>query len=167
MAWYSKLRDLLHKRSRKSSREGHRQEKNSSNASKTSIPNPSTSEETVINAPGGDTNPWAKAYVIFKNQQRELAADYQEHVQFIHGTAGRSVDFTSPRSVNLLVAQLLNDRDNRQWQIPFGDSVRIREQVEKLTKFLLWTEPIVKEAVSAQPYAALAWSGVSLLLPVC
>jgi hypothetical protein len=33
-------------------------------------------------------------------------------------------------------------------------------------QFLLWSGPIVKDALSAQPYAALAWSGVSLLLPV-
>ncbi|KAJ6078055.1 uncharacterized protein N7446_000991 [Penicillium canescens] len=36
---------------------------------------------------------------------------------------------------------------------------------ERSVKFVLWFDPIVKNAVSTQPYAALAWSGASLLLP--
>ena len=43
--------------------------------------------------------------------------------------------------------------------------MKIRNQVERLTKFLQWSDPLVKAAVSAQPYAALAWSVVGLLLP--
>lgn len=41
-----------------------------------------------------------------------------------------------------------------------------REQVERLAKFVLWSDEIVKSALSAQPYAALACSGVSIALPV-
>ena len=61
----------------------------------------------------------------------------------------------------------MKDRENKQWKISFlGHNVKIRKQVESLTKFLQWSDPLVKTAVSTQPYAALAWSGVSLLLPV-
>lgn len=42
----------------------------------------------------------------------------------------------------------------------------IRKQVERLAKFLIWSDEITKNALSAQPYAALAWSGVSMLSPV-
>lgn len=40
----------------------------------------------------------------------------------------------------------------------------MREQGEKVIKFILWFNDIVSQALSAQPYAALAWLGVSILL---
>jgi ankyrin repeat domain-containing protein 50 len=94
-------------------------------------------------------------------------ADYKKHLASLHGGAVTSVDLSTPRSVESVVKQLLKDREDGQWRVSLlGKDVRIREQAEKLAKFLLWTDPIVKSAISAQPYAALAWSGVSLLLPV-
>lgn len=38
--------------------------------------------------------------------------------------------------------------------------VRIRECGEKVVKFILWSESFVFAAIVAQPYTALAWSGV-------
>ncbi len=80
-------------------------------------------------------------------------------------TAGKKTlhNFSSPAR-----DQLLEERDKKKWRVSLlHKDVEIRKQAEKLAKFLLWSKDIVKDAVSAQPYAALAWSGVSLLLPVC
>ncbi|KAI1839457.1 hypothetical protein JX266_014332, partial [Neoarthrinium moseri] len=57
--------------------------------------------------------------------------------------------------------------EQRQWHVLFyGKDVKFREQAEKLVKVAGWCNGIVKDALSAQPYAALAWSGVSILLPL-
>ena len=47
-----------------------------------------------------------------------------------------------------------------------GKPVKVREQGERILKFILWSKDLVSAATSTQPYAALAWSGVSILLPV-
>lgn len=94
-------------------------------------------------------------------------ADYRKHLGSLQDDAAAGADLSTRRSVESIVNALLEDREKRQWRVSLlGNDVKIREQAEKLTKFLLWTDPIVKSAVSAQPHAALAWSGVSLVLPV-
>ncbi|KAL6799970.1 hypothetical protein J3E68DRAFT_397046 [Trichoderma sp. SZMC 28012] len=42
----------------------------------------------------------------------------------------------------------------------------IRQEIEKLAEFLLWSDSIIKAAVNTEPHVALAWSGVSLFLLV-
>jgi hypothetical protein len=96
-------------------------------------------------------------------------ADYTTHLASLQDNAAASVDLSNPRSVEYIVKQLLEDREKKQWRVPLlGKNIKIREHAERLAKFLLWCDPIVQTALtsSAQPYAALAWSGVALLLPV-
>lgn len=89
--------------------------------------------------------------------------DYHKHLaSLLDGT-----DSLTPTSVESIVRQLMNDRNKKQWRISLlGKDVCIRQQVERLAKFLLWSDPLVKAVVSAQPCAALAWSGVSFFLSV-
>ena len=85
----------------------------------------------------------------------------------MRGEAGAGIDLSAPRSVEVIVKQLLEDREKKQWRVSLlGRDIKLREQAERLAKFVLWSDPLVKSALSSQPYAALAWSGVSLLLPV-
>jgi hypothetical protein len=93
--------------------------------------------------------------------------DYKKHLASLQDDATLSADLSTPRSVESIVNKLWEDREKKQWRVSLlGKDIKIREQAERLAKFLLWSDPIVKNAVSAQPYAALAWSGVSVLLPV-
>ncbi|KAF3407560.1 hypothetical protein DPV78_000940 [Talaromyces pinophilus] len=139
---------------------------NSSPASPPSAPAQPTASDTAAPPPSHDIDPWTRAYEIFQNRQPELMADYKKHLASLQDDVVASADLSTPRSVESIVKQLLEDREKKQWRVSLlGKNIKIREQAERLTKFLLWSDPIVKNAVSAQPYAALAWSGVSLLLP--
>ena len=110
------------------------------------------------------TDPWTVAYEIVQEREPELMIDYKKHLASVYGG---DADLSTPRFVESIVNKFLDDREAKQWRVPLLDSdIRIREQVEWLVKFLLWSYSIVKTAVTAQPYAALAWSGASLLLPV-
>ncbi len=61
----------------------------------------------------------------------------------------------------------LKRRDTRQFIINLaGKSIKVREYGESIAKFVIWSEDIVSTAINAQPFAALAWAGVSILLPV-
>src|SRR6266566_1223909 len=116
---------------------------------------------------GDDTDPWTSAYEIVQEREPDLMTDYKKHLASVHGGDAPDADLSTPRSVESIVKKFLDDREAKQWRVSLLDSdIKIREQAERLVKFLLWSDPIVKTAVTAQPYAALAWSGVSLLLPV-
>lgn len=139
----------------------------SSLASPPSVPTQPTASDTPAAPPSHDLDPWTRAYEIFQNRQPKLDADYKKHLAPLQDGAAASADLLTPRSVKSIVERLLEDREKKQWRVSLlGKDVKIREQAERLSKFLIWSDVIVKDAVSAQPYAALAWSGVSLLLPV-
>lgn len=114
-----------------------------------------------------DITPWERAYQIMMEQQPELMRDYMKHIRCSQGETPCGTGLFPLQSVEPIVDRLLKDREKKQWQVSIlGKDIKVREHAENLVKFLLWTDPIVKGALSGQPYAALAWSGVSLLLPV-
>lgn len=127
---------------------------------------PPSAQPAVSEAPSAndDIDPWTRAYEIFQEREPKLMADYKKHLK---GNATTSADLSGQQWVKSVVNELLEERKEKQLQVPFlGHDIKIRTQVERLAKFFLWSDSFVKAAVSAQPYAALAWSGVSLLLPV-
>lgn len=71
-------------------------------------------------------------------------------------------------SVKLAVTRLEAEREEKQWRVQLlgRKDIVLRDQVENLVKFAIWSNGVVSDALSAQPYAALAWSGVQILLPV-
>lgn len=112
---------------------------------------------------------WSKAYLVFAEKNPDLAKDYRRHIA---GDEDGPDSLSPPPSIEALenkTTQLIDAREAKQWNISISgkNSINVRSQVEKLAKFLTWSNGIVKDALSSQPYAALAWSGVSLLIPVC
>lgn len=135
-------------------------------ADQTVVLNPNTNASA---GPADVANRWARAYHQFAEKEPDLATDYQRHIaaQYPDVAVNESI-LLNPESVKSVIQHLLDDRDKKQWRLSLlGRDVKVREQAEKLAKFLLWSDSIVKDALSAQPYAALAWSGVSMVLPVC
>lgn len=122
----------------------------------------------ALSSPSHGNNPWDRAYQIVQKREPELMADYKTHLASEQGDDIPGADLFTPRSVEVVVQRLAQERETKQWRVSLGGKdIKIREQAENLVKFLLWSDPFVKTAVNSQPYAALAWSGVQLLLPVC
>ncbi|KAJ5372585.1 hypothetical protein N7517_004591 [Penicillium concentricum] len=114
-----------------------------------------------------DNDTWSRAYELAANREPDLMRDYANHLASLQPNSTTKRNISSSDFVEDVVNQLLEDRQKKQWRLPLlGDNVIIRKQVEKLTKVLLWSDPVIKRAVSFQPYAALAWSSVSILLPL-
>ncbi|OQD61627.1 hypothetical protein PENPOL_c016G03170 [Penicillium polonicum] len=141
------------------------------------LPESPQPETTVPDSLSADTtpisDPWALAYAILKKREPKLVECYQTHLSLaqhndsVDAADAVDADLSNPRSVESVMTRLLGHREQKQWKASLlGNDVKIREQTEKLAKFLLWADPVVKNAVSTQPYAALAWAGVSLLLPL-
>ncbi|KAJ8119253.1 hypothetical protein ONZ43_g3761 [Nemania bipapillata] len=133
----------------------------------TSRPTPiSQHDPTTTEAASSDI--WADAYDKFTSREPELAKDYNMHLATVHSRDTiLQTDSLNPSRAKSIVEQLQKNRDDKQWHITFhGKDIKFRAQAEKLAKVLVWCNGIVKDALSTQPYAALAWSGVSILLPL-
>ena len=108
---------------------------------------------------------WLQAYEALELREPDLVAAYK---RWLAPTSTNSADPSlSPELIETIINSNLQDREADQWVVNLGKKpVKVREQGEKVINFVLWSKDIVSEALSAQPYAALAWSGVSILLPV-
>ena len=108
---------------------------------------------------------WKQAYDILELREPDLMGAYKLLLTPIR--TNLTDPSLSPEMIETIVNSKLEDREANQLVINLGKkSVKVREQGEKVITFILWSKDIVSQALSAQPYAALAWSGVSMLLPV-
>ena len=75
------------------------------------------------------------------------------------------IDYAHVRSA---YEKSLKERNSKQWHIKmFGHDLKIREKVDGLLKFAAWSDKLVSSALTAQPISQLAWTAVSITLPVC
>lgn len=112
---------------------------------------------------------WRRAYALLAEKQPDLVKDYGKHLQGdIDSVNDTNLSvLADPERIKASIANLLEAREKRQWSIKLGGkTVKIKDQVDALAKLLVWSDKIIKDALSAQPYAALAWAGVSVFLPL-
>lgn len=150
---------------------------------------PSNSEPAPESEPAAESSPdvteaaprsvsetlWSRAYELLSEREPELVQDYQLHIASREGDedeapadAARRALLSNPESVTEVVQALQEERENKQWRFTIkGKSHKAKDQLERLVKLLSIADGVVKQAVSTQPYAALAWSTVSVFLPVC
>ncbi len=116
---------------------------------------PSTSESLDL---------WKLAFDKFREEESDLLGAYD---QYVLGPTTVDGSLASQEAIEAALSKLLEDREKKQWKISvLSHDIKIRAQVERLVGILKWSDPLVKSALSSQPYAALAWSGVSFLFPV-
>jgi N-terminal domain of NWD NACHT-NTPase len=104
---------------------------------------------------------WSEAYRIVKERELALVQSYERNL------SPNNTTFTSPSQIQDAVKRSLDNREAHKIIITIaGKSIKIREYGEKLVKFTMWSKDLISSAVSTEPHAALAWVGISLLLPV-
>ena len=108
---------------------------------------------------------WVLAYETLKLRDPDLVQAYERLLASIVSSSANPP--LCPELIETIIRSKLQDREDNQLVLSLRkQSVKVREQGEKVIRFILWSKDIVSQALSAQPYAALAWSGVSILLPV-
>jgi len=88
---------------------------------------------------------WMHAYLMLQKREPKLAELYENHLtthNFLTGSL-------TPESAKSIVEKLLQEREKKQWRINlFQKEVKIREQAEKLIKFLLVSDNVIKTALT-------------------
>ncbi|MCJ1423388.1 hypothetical protein MMC29_001271 [Sticta canariensis] len=113
-------------------------------------------------------NLWMLAFEALKLRDPELVTAYECHLASADPSHTVSA-FTSPSPelIKAIIKERLEHREANRLVVHLGTRpIKVREQGEKIIKFILWSNSFISAAVSVQPYAALAWSGVSILLPL-
>lgn len=112
---------------------------------------------------------WSRAYHLLEERNEDLVKKYGKILQASAGEAANTDGFAlvDPVAIKQTVSDLLTSRAEKQWKVTLGgNTITVKDTVEKLATLLVWSDKIIKDALSAQPYAALAWAGVSVFLPL-
>ncbi|CEJ81207.1 hypothetical protein VHEMI01349 [[Torrubiella] hemipterigena] len=99
---------------------------------------------------------WRRAYGMLAEKQPDLGQDYGKHLQGdVDDVDGADLPvLADPERIKATIANLLEAREKRQWSIKLGGkTVKVKDQVETLAKLLVWSDKIIKDALSAQPTA--------------
>lgn len=126
---------------------------------------PTSSPETITpTATSPKEEIWYEAYKEFAKRENDLFTAYTEHLATHLSVESKRLN---PDGIPSVVERLEAQRKADQSRFTFrGKEIIVRKQAEKVLKALAWGDTVVKSALSSQPHAALAWSGVSILLPV-
>ena len=110
---------------------------------------------------------WQSAYKALEARNLDLVTGYKLALAALNDSQTDCAQISLPNLIKIVVDKGLQDREKKQLVIHLGEKpIKVREQGEKVIKFILWSNKFISAAASAQPYAALAWSGVSILFPV-
>ena len=111
---------------------------------------------------------WEHAYNTLKKRDPKVVSRFEDHLASSHPNFTTSTSsFLSPEVIQIIVDSNLADHEVNRMIIRCGnESIKVREKWDKIVHFLFWAKNSISAAVGAQPYAALAWASVSILLPV-
>lgn len=114
---------------------------------------------------------WDAAYETLREEDGKLVRQYEEDL--LSGSVAAALGSTLEAKVSRreqmdAILKCKMDEVNRDtWKLKFGDSeVPVRDVAEPVLGVVSWANDYIANAISANPYASIAWSGVSLLLPV-
>lgn len=66
-----------------------------------------------------------------------------------------------------LLARKIAEVKMNTWRLKFGaQDIPLKDLAQPVVGIIQWADDYIAGALSASPYASLAWGGVSLLLPV-
>lgn len=106
---------------------------------------------------------WALAYKDLQEAQPELVKNFS-HSLGISTSGTKDGELVYP-DVEGAAHKALGQIQQAQEKLS-GTSATIRKCFEKTVKFVIASNDFISKAVLVNPYAALAWTGVNLLLPV-
>jgi len=131
--------------------------------SKTTV---TTNSSNIRKGPGSSTvseRLWAKAYAALEQDEPDMIRSFKQDISSTTTTQASVTPADLARSIELK----LKKQDSERLIVPFfSKQIKVRDQAEKVVKFVMWSKNVIGAAASLEPHAAIAWAGVSLLLPV-
>jgi hypothetical protein len=117
---------------------------------------------------------WNQAYDDLKRDEEKLVSDYQSVL-----SSDLAMTMITPtlmimgskeerqQQMAALLARKVEEAKKKTWKLKFGGKeIPVKEVVESVVGIISWADDYISGALSTNPYASVAWGGVSLLLPV-
>lgn len=113
---------------------------------------------------------WDVAYEDLRDKEKSLVQDFEEEVCG-NLSAGLSAPIRSQVGrkdwLEAVLKHKMEQVSREVWKWEFGSTeVSVQDVVKPVLAAVNWANGFIAEGLSSSPYASIAWSGVSLLLPV-
>ncbi|CZR67570.1 uncharacterized protein PAC_17469 [Phialocephala subalpina] len=119
---------------------------------------------------------WNEAYEELKDKEKSLIKEYEAAMSQDMSTilcstslalGAPEVSVRRKEQMVALVEKKVVEAKKNAWKLKYGDSeVLVKDLAEPVVNLINDAEKFVDGVVSANPYASIAWAGVSLLLPL-
>ncbi|KAF8858160.1 hypothetical protein BDZ45DRAFT_802669 [Acephala macrosclerotiorum] len=118
---------------------------------------------------------WNEAYESLRTKEEKLVKDYEAILSTNIETAfGLTSDILSPRArvtrrdqMERILKRKLAEMKENEWRLRFnGLDIAFKDLAEPVLGIVSAADQYVTNALSANPYASIAWAGVSLILPI-
>jgi hypothetical protein len=110
---------------------------------------------------------WNLAYEKLREEDAELVQRYETELNVAGGRAALETKDSRREQMDAVLRGKVDEVTRDAWKLKFGSSeVPIRDLAGPVLSVLDSANDYITGAVNGNPYASIAWSGVSLLLPV-
>lgn len=111
---------------------------------------------------------WRRAYQDLKSREKALVEIFERNITYMANvTADTEQTHFDYGTIQKIAEQKIDARKAERLSIRLGNHpVEFRAVGEKIIEGLLWSSTFIGAAVCTQPYAALAWSGVTMIFPL-
>jgi hypothetical protein len=117
---------------------------------------------------------WNDAYDELREQEEKLMKDYEATLCADLATmvVGSTVVLSGSKmerkvQMTALLSTKLEEVKKDTWKLKFGDhDIPLKDLAQPVVGIIQWIDENVSGILSANPYASVAWAGVSLMLPV-
>jgi hypothetical protein len=134
-----------------------------------------TSEKLLEDTPviGSIHELWDEAYIDLRDKDNKLIENY-EAALLKEKLTGTVSSFNAPSSETRIKDKMarvwkekMEEIQKTTWKLKFGShEAAVKDLAKPVISTVKWADEYVSSALSTNPYASIAWAGVSLLLPV-
>ena len=132
--------------------------------------------EDVDPADDGSEDLWERAYESLRSS-KEAGEQMQKYEAILEANMESKANIGKPSigdhgsdrltRMSALAINKMQVIDDSKWQFHLGKrSVELKKILEQTVKAITFAKDFVSSAASSEPHAALAWAGVSMLLPL-
>ena len=115
-------------------------------------------EPTVLEQTPAKSSLWTLAYECFQREDPKLARKFSDCLGLDHTEINAGLNQVIQKALEKISEA--QDSKDKLYKTPLG------RYLKKAVEIIIASKDFIGSAVSAEPHAALAWCGVSLLLPV-
>ncbi|KAL7809038.1 ankyrin repeat-containing domain protein [Trichoderma gracile] len=127
-----------------------------------------TSDIDHTNVPIRDL--WNLAYENLRKEDGRLIDDYEAKIRKnLSADVGCTIGSNLSRRdwMEKILQEKMKEVNNNAWRIRFGSSeTQFKDMANNVLGVVNWANEYITDALRPNPYASMAWAGVSLLLPL-